>query len=229
MYARYTDRARKVLQLANQEGHRFNHASLGPEHILLGLVKESCGIAANVIKSLEIDLQTVRTEVERLVTPTPGTVTMGKLPHEPLYKKVLEFAEEEACSLAHNYVGTEHILLGLLRVEEGIAAQVFKKLGLTVVDMRAKVLAVLGGVPDAERSQVSIKVGPIPQEIGEGKYLLSLQGTATGVVPTLVKDVLAALSGSLDFECIIIMGKKKSEPVSKPQKKKRQPRKKKPK
>src|SRR5256886_1466465 len=112
VYERFTDRARKVMQLANQEAWRFSHEYIGTEHILLGLVKEGSGVGANVLKNLEVDLRKVRLEVEKLVKSGPDMVTMGKLPQTPRAKKVIEYAIEEARNLNHNYVGTEHLLLG---------------------------------------------------------------------------------------------------------------------
>ncbi len=144
MYERFTDRARKVMQLANQEAQRFNHEYIGTEHILLGLVKEGSGVAANVLKNLDVDLRRIRMEVERLVQSGPEMVTMGKLPHTPRAKKVIEFSMEEARNLNHNYVGTEHILLGLLREQEGVAAQVLVNLGLKLEEVREEVLNLLG-------------------------------------------------------------------------------------
>ena len=119
MYERFTDRARKVMQLANQEAQRFNHEYIGTEHILLGLVKEGSGVAANVLKNLDVDLRKIRIEVEKIVQAGPDMVTMGKLPQTPRAKKVIEYAMDEARNLNHNYVGTEHLLLGLLREQEG--------------------------------------------------------------------------------------------------------------
>src|SRR5437867_6036487 len=146
MYERFTDRARKVMQLANQEAQRFNHEYIGTEHILLGLVKEGSGVAANVLKNLDIDLRKIRLEVEKIVQTGPGSemVTMGKLPQTPRAKKVIEYSIEEARNLNHNYVGTEHLLLGLLREQEGVAAQVLMNLGLKLEDVREEVLNLLG-------------------------------------------------------------------------------------
>src|SRR5437660_491751 len=125
MYERFTDRARKVMQLANQEAQRFNHEYIGTEHILLGLVKEGSGVAANVLKNLDIDLRKVRLEVEKIVQTGPGggEITVSQRPHTPRARKVIEYAVEEAHNLNHNYVGTEHLLLGLLREEEGVAGR----------------------------------------------------------------------------------------------------------
>src|SRR5476649_1042269 len=144
MFERFTDRARKVMALANQDAQRFNHEYIGTEHILLGLVKEGSGVGANVLKNLDVDLRKVRLEVEKLVKSGPDMVTMGKLPQTPRAKKVIEYAIEEARNLNHNYVGTEHLLLGLLREQEGVAAQVLMNLGLKLDDVREEVLNLLG-------------------------------------------------------------------------------------
>ena len=153
MYERFTDRARKVMQLANQEAQRFNHEYIGTEHVLLGLVKEGSGVAANVLKNLDVDLRKIRLEVEKLVQSGPEMVTMGKLPQTPRAKKVIEYSMEEARNLNHNYVGTEHILLGLLREQEGVAAQVLMNLGLKLEEVREEVLNLLGhGLEAEERS-----------------------------------------------------------------------------
>ena len=163
MYERFTDRARKVMQLANQEAQRFNHEYIGTEHILLGLIKEGSGVAANVLKNLEVDLRKIRLEVEKLVQSGPDMVTMGKLPQTPRAKKVIEYSMEEARNLGHNYVGTEHILLGLLREQEGVAAQVLMNLGLKLEEVREEVLSLLGhgmeGGEGSERAGVGAGAG----------------------------------------------------------------------
>jgi ATP-dependent Clp protease ATP-binding subunit ClpC len=139
------------MQLANQEAQRFNHEYIGTEHILLGLVKEGSGVAANVLKNLDVDLRKIRLEVEKLVQSGPEMVTIGKLPQTPRAKKVIEYSMEEARNLNHNYVGTEHILLGLLREQEGVAAQVLMNLGMKLDDVREEVLNLLGhGMESAE-------------------------------------------------------------------------------
>jgi hypothetical protein len=144
MYERFTDRARKVMQLANQEAQRFNHEYIGTEHLLLGLVKEGSGVAAHVLKNLDINTGKLRLEVEKIVRSGPDRVTMGKLPQTPKVKKVIEYSIEEARNLNHNYVGTEHLLLGLLREQEAVAAQVLMNLGLKLEDVRVEVLNLLG-------------------------------------------------------------------------------------
>ena len=152
MFERLTDRARKVMALANQEAQRLNHEYIGTEHILLGLVKEGSGVGANVLKNLDIDLRKVRLEVEKLVKSGPEMVTMGKLPQTPRAKKVIEYAIEEARNLNHNYVGTEHLLLGLLREHDGVAAQVLMNLGLKLEEVREEVLNLLGAGVESEEA-----------------------------------------------------------------------------
>jgi len=173
MYERFTDRARKVMQLANQEAQRFNHEYIGTEHILLGLIKEGSGVAANVLKNLDVDLRKIRLEVEKLVQSGPDMVTMGKLPQTPRAKKVIEYSMEEARSLNHNYVGTEHILLGLLREQEGVAAQVLMNLGLKLEEVREEVLNLLGhgmeGAEGPERAGAGMGGGGEPHRSGKSK------------------------------------------------------------
>jgi len=159
MFERFTDRARKVMALANQEAQRFNHEYIGTEHILLGLVKEGSGVGANVLKNLDVDLRKVRLEVEKLVKSGPDMVTMGKLPQTPRAKKVIEYAIEEARNLNHNYVGTEHLLLGLLREHDGVAAQVLMNLGLKLEEVREEVLNLLGAGVESEEPQATESKG----------------------------------------------------------------------
>ena len=148
MFDRFTDRARKVMGLARQEAQRFSHDYIGTEHILLGLVQEGSGVAASVLKNLDIDLKKIRHEVEKLVSNGTTMVTMGQLPFTPRAKKVLELSLEEASNLGHTYIGTEHLLLGLIRESEGIAAQVLSNLKVKLDDVREEVLELLGADPN---------------------------------------------------------------------------------
>jgi ATP-dependent Clp protease ATP-binding subunit ClpC len=143
------------MALANQEAQRFNHEYVGTEHVLLGLVKEGQGVAANVLHNLGIDLKKIRLEVEKIVKSGPDMVTMGKLPQTPRAKKVIEFAIEEARNLGHNYVGTEHLLLGLLKEHDGVAAQVLMNLGLKLDDVRSEVLNILGASAEGESAETT--------------------------------------------------------------------------
>ena len=143
VFERFTDRARKVMALANQEAQHFNHEYIGAEHILLGLVKEGTGVGARVLKNLNVDLGKVRLEVEKLFKSGPYPVAPGKLPLAPSVKTVIECAIEESRNLNHNYVGTEHLLLGLLREYDGVAAQVLMYFGLKLDEVREEVLNML--------------------------------------------------------------------------------------
>jgi ATP-dependent Clp protease ATP-binding subunit ClpC len=143
MYELFTDRARKVMYLANQEAIRFNHEYIGTEHILLGLIKEGSGVAANALKNMGIDLRKIHLEVERLILSGSDAVTMCKLPQTPRAKIVIEYSLEEARNLGHNYVGTEHLLLGLLREQQGVAAKVLMNLGLELEAVRSEILNIL--------------------------------------------------------------------------------------
>jgi ATP-dependent Clp protease ATP-binding subunit ClpC len=197
MYERFTDRARKVMQLANQEAQRFNHEYIGTEHILLGLVKEGSGVAANVLKNLEVDLRKIRLEVEKLVQSGPEMVTVGKLPQTPRAKKVIEYSMEEARNLNHSYVGTEHILLGLLREQEGVAAQVLMNLGLKLEEVREEVLNLLGhGLEGAEVGERGGRTG----ETGESSSGSSKTGKSkTPALDSFGRDLTElAKKGELD-------------------------------
>ena len=150
MFEKFTERARKVMSLARQEAQKFNHECIGTEHILLGLVSEGGGVAAKVLKNLNVDLKKIRLEIERLVSPGAPTVQLGQLPFSPRAKRVIELAQEAASNLGHDVIGTEHLLLGLLKENEGIAAQVMINLGLRLEDVREEVLEVLGADVNSE-------------------------------------------------------------------------------
>ncbi len=162
MFERFSDRARKVMALANQEAQRFNHEYIGTEHILLGLAKEGSGVGATVLKNMGIDIKKLRQELDKLIQAGPTMVTQGKLPQTPRAKHAIEYAIEEARSLNHDYVGTEHILLGLLRETEGIAAQVLMHLGLKLEDGRQEVLNLLGGGEPDEREPLASSYTDLP-------------------------------------------------------------------
>ncbi|EMI55662.1 ATP-dependent Clp protease ATP-binding subunit [Rhodopirellula sallentina] len=200
MYERFTDRARKVMQLANQEAQRFNHEYIGTEHILLGLVKEGSGVAANVLKNLDVDLRKIRLEVEKLVQSGPEMVTVGKLPQTPRAKKVIEYSMEEARNLNHSYVGTEHILLGLLREQEGVAAQVLMNLGLKLEDVREEVLNLLGhGLEGAEVGERGGRAGEGSEGGGSGSGSSKSGKSKTPALDSFGRDLTElARKGELD-------------------------------
>jgi ATP-dependent Clp protease ATP-binding subunit ClpC len=161
MYERFTARARDVMRLALQEAQRFNHEYIATEHVLLGLIQEGSGVAANVLKNLDVDQHKIRLEVEKLLQSGPHQVRRNKPLQTPRANKVIEYAMEEARHLNHDYVGTEHILLGLLRERDGVAAQVLVKLGLKLEDVREETCYILG---------CSLK----PSPVSEGRKALAL-------------------------------------------------------
>jgi ATP-dependent Clp protease ATP-binding subunit ClpA len=139
MFERFTDRARKIMALANRQAIQFHHEYIGTEHILLGLVEEGCGVGANALKGLGIDLLSVRRAVEKLIKAGPEMVTMGKLPQTPRVKKVIELAIIEARNLNHNYLGSEHLLLGLIREPNGVGGTVLRNMGLELMQVRNEI------------------------------------------------------------------------------------------
>jgi ATP-dependent Clp protease ATP-binding subunit ClpA len=144
MFERFTDRARKVVVLAQEEARMLNHKTIGTEHILLGLIHEGEGVAAKALESLGISLEAVRQQVEEIIG-LGQEAQSGHIPFTPRAKKVLEFTLQEALQLGHNYIGTEHILLGLIREGEGVAAQVLVKLGADLSRVRQQVIQLLSG------------------------------------------------------------------------------------
>src|ERR1700758_776140 len=144
MFERFTDRARRVVVLAQEEARLLNHNYLGTEHILLGVIPEGEGVAAKAPNALVASLEAVRSQVEEIIGQG-GSSPSGHIPFTPRAKKVLELSLREALQLGHNYIGTEHILLGLIREGEGVAAQVLVKLGGDLNKERAQVIALLQG------------------------------------------------------------------------------------
>ncbi|MEY3925959.1 MAG: hypothetical protein RIQ63_1310, partial [Actinomycetota bacterium] len=144
MFERFTDRARRVVVLAQEEARLLNHSYIGTEHILLGLIHEGEGVAAKALESLNISLDAVRAQVEEIIGQG-GSSPSGHIPFTPRAKKVLELSLREALQLGHNYIGTEHILLGLIREGEGVAAQVLVKLGADLSRVRQQVIQLLSG------------------------------------------------------------------------------------
>ena len=191
VYERFTDRTRRVLQFANQEAKEFGHEHIGPEHILLGLVKEGSGVAAHVLKEFGVDLRRIRIEVERQLGFRPDVVLTGKLPQTQRSKKAIEFAIEEARNLGHNYVGTEHVLLGLLREQDGVAARVLLSLGLDLETVRAGVISLVCPKPEDPPGPAKMVEQPgLPPE--PGLYWAFLKGShqryiacVTGITPYL--------------------------------------------
>ena len=138
-----TPRSCRVMMLANREAKNFNHEYIGTEHLLLGLLEEGSGVGCWVLKSFDLELDEVREAIKRLVKPGPRPTTADHLPLTPRAKKVIEYAIEEMETLQHGHVGTEHLLLGLLREQDGVAAQVLMNLNLRLENLRARVLEIL--------------------------------------------------------------------------------------
>src|SRR3979490_2585770 len=149
MFERFTDRARRVVVLAQEEARMLNHNYIGTEHILLGLIPEGGGVAAKSLESLGISLEGVRSQVEEIIGQGQQAPS-GHIPFTPRAKKVLELSLREALQLGHNYIGTEHILLGLIRGGEGVAAQVLVKLGADLNRVRQQVIQLLHGYQGKE-------------------------------------------------------------------------------
>jgi hypothetical protein len=171
MFERFTDRARRVVVLAQEEARHLNHNYIGTEHILLGLIHESEGIAARALTELDISLEAVRAQVVEIVGRGAEAPT-GHIPFTPRAKKVLELSLREALSLGHNYIGTEHILLGLIREGEGVAAQVLVKLGASFDRVRQQVIQILA---DASQLQAE-QVGGVQSRISQQQALAMVAG-----------------------------------------------------
>jgi len=183
MFNRFTERARKVLVLAKEEARRFNHDYIGTEHILLGLIREGEGVACAVLQNLGADLERLRIEIEKLVSSGSVASVLGDIPFTPRAKKALELSAEEARNLSHNYIGTEHILLGLLREKEGIASQVLFSLGVDLKRVKSEILALLGGATQTQNttSQSSSKT-PALDSFGRDLTKLTREGKLDPVI-----------------------------------------------
>jgi len=168
----FTPRAQQVLALARKEADRFNHNFVGTEHLLLGLIKLGQGVAVNVLQKLGLDLETVRLEVEKQVGTGPDQKMMGNIPYTPRVKKVLALAQKEAKALNHTYVGTEHILLGLLREGDGVAARVLKNLDVDIEQTRQEILKELDpnfAAQEEAAGSAEAPEKPTPEKKGEMK------------------------------------------------------------
>ena len=173
MFERFTDRARRVVVLAQEEARLLNHNYIGTEHILLGLIHEGEGVAAKALESLGISLEAVRQQVEEIIG-TGGSSPTGHIPFTPRAKKVLELSLREALQLGHNYIGTEHILLGLIREGEGVAAQVLVKLGADLSRVRQQVIQLLSGYsgPSGTQDKAGAAPGGSSGESGQSGSLV---------------------------------------------------------
>ncbi len=186
MFNRFTERARKILILAKEEARRLNHDYIGTEHILMALVSEQEGVAAAVLQNLGLDLTAIRQETEKLIQPGGQTQIIGELPFTPRAKKVLELSAEEARGMGHNYIGTEHILLGLLKEGEGIASQVLFNLGIDLNTTKRSVIELLGGTlssgPSHTSSHTTTKKTPALDSFGRDLTALAQKSLLDPVI-----------------------------------------------
>jgi predicted nucleotide-binding protein len=192
LFERFTDRARRVVVLAQEEARLLNHNYIGTEHILLGLIHEGEGVAAKALESLGISLEAVRNQVEEIIGQG-GSSPSGHIPFTPRAKKVLELSLREALQLGHNYIGTEHILLGLIREGEGVAAQVLTSRGAGLARVRAKVFELLSVDPGpAEREAVTPTVFIVSGAADEAT------GEVAGLIESLAGRPPVVLRGQPD-------------------------------
>jgi ATP-dependent Clp protease ATP-binding subunit ClpA len=203
MFERFTDRARKVLALAYQEAVDLHHEYIGTEHILLGLVREEMGVAASVLRDRGVDLSAVRSEVEKAVAREPGS--LQQLPVTPSTpKKAVSYAIEEARALRHSYVGTEHLLLGLLRERDTAAVQILGKLGLKLDEVREDVIDRLGMGAEvweevAEYAEgMGVAQGPVREDIAKPQPLAGLSGETVAMLSRA-----AGLAGSAGAQQVV--------------------------
>jgi ATP-dependent Clp protease ATP-binding subunit ClpC len=145
VFERFTERAKQVVVLAQDEARALKHNYIGTEHILLGLLREEEGLAARVLERLDVTVEEVRAQVARIIGPGDEPIVSGQIPFTPRAKKVLELSLREALSLKHNYIGTEHILLGLVRENEGVAARILLDFGADAEKIRNEIMRVLSG------------------------------------------------------------------------------------
>ncbi len=184
MFGRFTERAQQVLVLAQEEAKRLNHNFIGTEHLLLGLVREGSGIAARALQNMTVDLNSVRTEVEK-ITPKGEKVIQQGISYTPRAKRVVELAIEESQNLGHNYVGTEHLMLGLVREGEGIAAQILANMGIDLKRSRKEVIQLLGGEEGGARTTQGEKSGtqtPTVDSFGRDLTKLAQEGKLDPVI-----------------------------------------------
>ncbi|MCJ7807046.1 MAG: AAA family ATPase, partial [Clostridia bacterium] len=184
MFGRFTERAQQVLVLAQEEAKRLNHNFIGTEHLLLGLVREGSGIAARALQNMTVDLNSVRTEVEK-ITPKGEKVIQQGISYTPRAKRVVELAIEESQNLGHNYVGTEHLMLGLVREGEGIAAQILSNMGIDLKRSRKEVIQLLGGEEGGARTAQGEKSGtqtPTVDAFGRDLTKLAQEGKLDPVI-----------------------------------------------
>jgi ATP-dependent Clp protease ATP-binding subunit ClpC len=196
MFERFTDRARQVVVLAQEEARELGHSYIGTEHILLGLLRVSDGVAARALESLGISLDAVREEVRQTVGQGETSQLPSHIPFTPQAKKVLELSLREALQLGHNYIGTEHILLGLVRDSEGVAAQVLVNLGANLNRVRAEVMQfVRAGEAEPETFLAGESAAPVAEQASSPPRTTRVSAAAHAASPVRVVGSRIQLEG----------------------------------
>ena len=207
MFERFTDRARRVIVLAQEEARMLNHNYIGTEHILLGLIHEGEGVAAKALESMGISLEDVRREVEEIIGQGSQPHT-GHIPFTPRAKKVLELSLREGLQMGHKYIGTEFLLLGLIREEDGVAAQVLTKLGADLPRVRQQVIQLLSGYEGGQQEGGSFNgqgSGPVGAGAGAGAGqtgMVGLVATRRAVRPRAGRDSAGAGRQGIGQPCL---------------------------
>jgi len=209
----FTPRAQQVLALARKEADRFNHNYVGTEHLLLGLIKLGQGVAVNVLQKMGLDLETVRMEVEKQVGSGPETKMVGNIPYTPRVKKVLALAGKEAKALQHSYVGTEHILLGLLREGEGVAARVLKSLEVDIERTRNEILKELDPNFAAEEGGEFVAAGDGNKKDGKTPALKAFGRDLTEIARKGEMDPVIGRADEIERVIQILCRRTKNNPV----------------
>jgi ATP-dependent Clp protease ATP-binding subunit ClpC len=214
VFERFTDRARRVVVLAQEEARLLNHSYIGTEHILLGLIHEGEGVAAKALESLNISLEAVRAQVEEIIGQG-GSSPSGHIPFTPRAKKVLELSLREALQLGHNYIGTEHILLGLIREGEGVAAQVLVKLGADLSRVRQQVIQLLSGYqgPAGKGEGTPAGAKDEPQEKGGSQILDQFGRNLTQLARDNKLDPVIGRTKEMERVMQILSRRTKNNPV----------------
>jgi ATP-dependent Clp protease ATP-binding subunit ClpA len=210
MFERFTDRARRVVVLAQEESRLLNHNYIGTEHILLGLIHEGQGVAAKALESMEISLVEVRSQVQEIIGQG-ATASSRHIPFTPRAKKVLELSLREALALGHNYIGTEHILLGLIREGEGVAAQVLVRMGADLNRVRQQVIQLLQGYtgkgethPEEPPEAAGVMPG-LSQETHSVMYLARQMARSAGHDRVEPADILLGLLRSAELDVAVLL------------------------
>jgi ATP-dependent Clp protease ATP-binding subunit ClpA len=209
MFERFTDRARRVVVLAQEEARLLNHNYIGTEHILLGVIHEGQGVAAQALQSLGISLAAVRSQVEGIIGQGLEGPT-GHIPFTPRAKKVMELSLRESLQLGHNYIGTEHLLLGLIREGEGVAAQVLEMLGADLNRVRNEVIRVLQSYQGKPLEQMELRtavagMGRLSQDAVEAMDMARAIAGKMGRDSVQPADILLGLLGSADLDVAVIL------------------------